>query len=439
MGSCVSITVETGPCAPISESNGNENGRGNGNEKRRQRRRRTQLQRQPQPHSSSVHRGCSSSSAAFDYRVDEDSLHRIPGRIFLNGSTRIASLYCKQGRKGQNQDAMLLWENVCSKEDTVFCGVFDGHGPHGHRIAKKVRDSFPLILMAEWDLHLHNNKDGLCSSSAAVEKPNLESHDTNALEAVRESYVKACKLMDKEINMQNNFDCYCSGTTAVTVVKQGQHLVIGNVGDSRAVLCTRDHDDSLVPVQLTTDFKPSLPREAERIKLSKGRVFGLPNEPEVARVWLPNIDSPGLAMSRAFGDFCLKDFGLISLPDVSYHHISDKDEFVVLATDGIWDVLSNREVLGIVGSVPRSCAARIVVDSAVHAWRTKFPAAKIDDCSVVCLFFDSDSDQGKSPSSAEDMMMMMDEQSEVGTVLSATNTIVGPMQPLKSRTNTTSK
>ncbi|KAL4358389.1 hypothetical protein AHAS_Ahas09G0281800 [Arachis hypogaea] len=307
------------------------------------------------------------------------------------------------------------------------------------RVAKKVRDSFPLILMAEWDLHLHNNKDGLCSSSAAVEKPNLESHDTNALEAVRESYVKACKLMDKEINMQNNFDCYCSGTTAVTVVKQGQHLVIGNVGDSRAVLCTRDHDDSLVPVQLTTDFKPSLPREAERIKLSKGRVFGLPNEPEVARVWLPNIDSPGLAMSRAFGDFCLKDFGLISLPDVSYHHISDKDEFVVLATDGIWDVLSNREVLGIVGSVPRSCAARIVVDSAVHAWRTKFPAAKIDDCSVVCLFFDSDSDQGKSPSSAEDMMMMMDEQSEVGTVLSATNTIVGPMQPLRSRTNTTSK
>ncbi|RYR36741.1 hypothetical protein Ahy_A09g041697 [Arachis hypogaea] len=368
MGSCVSITVEAGPCAPISESNGNENGRGNGNEKRRQRRRRTQLQRQPQPHSSSVHRGCSSSSAAFDYRVDEDSLHRIPGRIFLNGSTRIASLYCKQGRKGQNQDAMLLWENVCSKEDTVFCGVFDGHGPHGHRVAKKVRDSFPLILMAEWDLHLHNNKDGLCSSSAAVEKPNLESHDTNALEAVRESYVKACKLMDKEINMQNNFDCYCSGTTAVTVVKQGQHLVIGNVGDSRAVLCTRDHDDSLVPVQLTTDFKPSLP-----------------------------------------------------------------------TTDGIWDVLSNREVLGIVGSVPRSCAARIVVDSAVHAWRTKFPAAKIDDCSVVCLFFDSDSDQGKSPSSAEDMMMMMDEQSEVGTVLSATNTIVGPMQPLRSRTNTTSK
>ena len=52
-------------------------------------------------------------------------------------------------------------------------------------------------------------------------------------------------------------------------------------------------------------------------------------------MWLPNSDSPGLAMARAFGDFCLKDFGLISVPDVYYHHITDKDQFVVLATDGV--------------------------------------------------------------------------------------------------------
>lgn len=75
--------------------------------------------------------------------------------------------------------------------------------------------------------------------------------------------------------------------------------------------------------------------EADRIRLSKGRVFALQNEPEIARVWLPNINSPGLAMSRAFGDFCLKDFGLISVPDITYHRITEKDEFVVLATDGV--------------------------------------------------------------------------------------------------------
>ena len=59
------------------------------------------------------------------------------------------------------------------------------------------------------------------------------------------------------------------------------------------------------------------------------------DEPEVARVWLPNNDSPGLAMARAFGDFCLKDYGLISIPDVFYRRLTEKDEFIVLATDGV--------------------------------------------------------------------------------------------------------
>lgn len=40
-------------------------------------------------------------------------------------------------------------------------------------------------------------------------------------------------------------------------------------------------------------------------------------------------------MARAFGDFCLKDYGLISTPDVTYRRLSDRDEFVVLATDGV--------------------------------------------------------------------------------------------------------
>lgn len=80
-------------------------------------------------------------------------------------------------------------------------------------------------------------------------------------------------------------------------------------------------------------FLPS--GEAARIQQYKGRVFALQDEPEVARVWLPNSDSPGLAMARAFGDFCLKDFGLISVPDVYYRQITERDEFIVLATDGV--------------------------------------------------------------------------------------------------------
>lgn len=75
--------------------------------------------------------------------------------------------------------------------------------------------------------------------------------------------------------------------------------------------------------------------EEERIKKCQGRVFAVDEEPGVYRIWMPEENWPGLAMSRAFGDFCLKDFGLTCTPEVSYRRLTDKDEFVVLATDGV--------------------------------------------------------------------------------------------------------
>nr|DAD25389.1 TPA_asm: hypothetical protein HUJ06_026853 [Nelumbo nucifera] len=306
----------------------------------------------------------------------------------------------------------LYVQNFGSRTDTVFCGVFDGHGPNGHMVARRVRDSLPLKLSAHWEV-TRGSEDGYREISSSImgsmsSEENAYMHtggesrvsvDLEEKEkhpeiyhTLKESFLKAFKVMDKELRLHPNIDCFCSGTTAVTLVKQGQDLVIGNVGDSRAVLGTRNQENSLIAVQLTVDLKPNLPREAERIRKCKGRVFALRDEPEVARVWLPNYDSPGLAMARAFGDFCLKDFGLISVPEIFYRHLTEKDEFIVLATDGVWDVLSNKEVVEIVASAPaRSSAARTLVESAVRAWRFKYPTSKIDDCAVVCLFLDNES------------------------------------------------
>ncbi|CAL9748109.1 unnamed protein product [Musa acuminata subsp. burmannicoides] len=338
--------------------------------------------------------------------AEEDELDRVPGRMFLNGTSEAACLYTQQGRKGTNQDAMIVWENFSLTKDTIFCGVFDGHGPSGHMVSKKVRDSLPLKLSTQWraSLNSHESPDpnGSISGSMNSEETASMSIDDECGESLevdeneklpemylplKQSFLKSFKSMDKELKFHPTIDCFCSGTTAVTVVKQGQDLVIGNIGDSRAIMGTRDKENNLTAVQLTVDLKPNLPREAARIQQCKGRVFALQDEPEVARVWLPNNDSPGLAMARAFGDFCLKDYGLISVPEISYRHLTEKDDFIVLATDGVWDVLSNKEVVDVVGSAPtRSTAARAVVDCAVRAWRFKFPTSKIDDCAVVCLF-----------------------------------------------------
>ncbi|XP_008777865.2 probable protein phosphatase 2C 33 isoform X2 [Phoenix dactylifera] len=307
--------------------------------------------------------------------------------------------------------------NFGSRADTVFCGVFDGHGPYGHMVARKVRDSLPLKLSTHLEVNVGSDdcREGsiishsgsmnseetssICLDEGSGVSTDIEEKDKHPeiFMTLKESFVKAFKVMDKELKLHPNINCFCSGTTAVTMVKQGEDLVIGNVGDSRAVLGTRDKNDCLIAVQLTVDLKPNLPREAERIRKCKGRVFALQDEPGVARVWLPNSNSPGLAMARAFGDFCLKDFGLISVPEVSYRRVTERDEFIVLATDGVWDVLSNKEVVDIVASTPaRSSAARSLVESAVRAWRLKYPTSKIDDCAVVCLFLNADAPNNSS-------------------------------------------
>ncbi|KAF8103429.1 hypothetical protein N665_0188s0365 [Sinapis alba] len=302
---------------------------------------------------------------------------------------------------------MLVFEKFCSRDDTVFCGVFDGHGPSGHMVAKKVRDTLPFTLSTQLKLTSESEQNGLVNEKGLQIKCTEEEESVTTMDEqwcelnpnenndelpemylpLKHALLKSCQQIDKDLKMHPTIDCFCSGTTSVTLIKQGDDLVVGNIGDSRAVLATRDEDNALVAVQLTVDLKPDLPSESARIQKCKGRVFALQDEPEVARVWLPNSDSPGLAMARAFGDFCLKDYGLISVPDINYRRLTERDQFIILASDGVWDVLSNKEAVDIIASAPsRSTAARALVDTAVRSWRIKYPTSKNDDCTVVCLF-----------------------------------------------------
>lgn len=134
--------------------------------------------------------------------------------------------------------------------------------------------------------------------------------------------------------------------------------------------------------------------ESKRIAQSRGRVYSCPDEVGVHRLWMPNgrqtVKGPGLAVSRAFGDYYIKDFGLISEPEITHTSISSRDQFAILATDGVWDVISNEEAVDIVGSVgqlQRAESAKRLVESAACAWKRKGRGAVMDDISAVCLFF----------------------------------------------------
>lgn len=172
-------------------------------------------------------------------------------------------------------------------EDVTFCGVFDGHGPHGHLVARKVRDVLPLKLMSF--LQSVESKGNGSAADCSNENPESEVLDpdkdqVNLDTQRREAFLQSYKAMDKELRSQPNLDCFCSGSTAVTLVKQvslvtfvmlyllpflslllfffcfkGSNLYMGYIGDSRAILASKDDNDSMVAVQLTVDLKPDLP------------------------------------------------------------------------------------------------------------------------------------------------------------------------------------
>lgn len=105
--------------------------------------------------------------------------------------------------------------------DTTFCGVFDGHGPFGHVVAKKVRDALPLRLTSQWVLN-GNARNGPAddSSEAVAYHEGKDEERCDLFMTLKDSFLKAFKVMDKELKLHPRIDCYCSGTTAVTLVKQ---------------------------------------------------------------------------------------------------------------------------------------------------------------------------------------------------------------------------
>ncbi|ESQ32135.1 hypothetical protein EUTSA_v10004521mg [Eutrema salsugineum] len=286
---------------------------------------------------------------------------------------RLGSVCSIQGSKALNQDNAILYLGY-GTGDAELCGVFDGHGKNGHMVSKMLRNRLPSLLLT---LKKELNQE----SHVCEEEEEEETH----------KWEKACftafRLIDKELLLQV-FDCSFSGSTSVVAITQGDDLMIANLGDSRAVLGTMTEDGEISAVQLTSDLTPDVPSEAERIRMCKGRVHAMKGEPSSQRVWLPNHDIPGLAMSRAFGDFRLKDHGVIAVPVVSHHRITSKDRFLVLATDGVWDMLSNEEVVSLIWSSGKkqAMAAKLVAEAAEATWKKKLKSKKIDDITVICLF-----------------------------------------------------
>lgn len=92
-------------------------------------------------------------------------------------------------------------------------------------VAKKVRDALPLKLTSQWVL-TNNAKKGAAddTNEAASYQDHKDNEHCELFMTLKDSFLKAFKVMDKELKLHPRIDCYCSGTTAVTLVKQVVHL-----------------------------------------------------------------------------------------------------------------------------------------------------------------------------------------------------------------------
>lgn len=123
------------------------------------------------------------------------------------------------------------------------------------------------------------------------------------------------------------------GSTACVAVVTQRHVWVANAGDSRAVLRIASNQ---IPYPLSEDHKPSGAAEMERIRLSGGTVS---HADGIARI-------SGLSLSRSIGDRARRPH-VICTPDVRQWR-RDEKAYMLMASDGVWDVMSNQEVVDIV-------------------------------------------------------------------------------------------
>jgi serine/threonine protein phosphatase PrpC len=127
-------------------------------------------------------------------------------------------------------------------------------------------------------------------------------------------------------------------------------IISANVGDSRGVMA-RQHGETWEAIGLSNDHKPEIPGERDRIEANGGMVeayidqTGTPLGPY--RVWVrgSNPPVPGLAMSRSIGDAEAESVGVISSPEMLDFRMTIDDRFILLASDGIWEFITNEQAV----------------------------------------------------------------------------------------------
>ncbi|XP_043974531.1 protein phosphatase, Mg2+/Mn2+ dependent, 1Lb isoform X3 [Gambusia affinis] len=236
------------------------------------------------------------------------------------------AVYSIQGRRDHMEDRFQVLTDVVNKSHPSIFGVFDGHG--GEAAAEFAKTHLAEALRRQ--LLTYERERDRERDREKEKKDEKKEKGGSSYPSILEHQIRT---LDREMLDKLSANYNEAGTTCLVALLSDKELIVANVGDSRGVLC--DKDGNAIP--LSHDHKPYQLKERKRIKKAGGfisfngswRVQGI------------------LAMSRSLGDYPLKNLNVI-VPDpdiMSFDLNKLQPEFMILASDGLWDTFSNEEAV----------------------------------------------------------------------------------------------
>lgn len=289
-----------------------------------------------------------------------------------------------------NQDSYMILNSMMGDNSCHVFGVFDGHGDVGDFCSHYAAEQFSTCLAKE--LRAAGGTKALTVDSLSVNK------------LYTQAFLKTNKLLKGSA-----IDDSLSGTTAITVLLKGEKLIIGNVGDSRAIIAS-DIDGKLKYSPLSSDQTPFRKDERERLKLRGAQIFTIDqieghehihenwgdgeNGDEIddqaadpPRVWDKTLEKPGCAFTRSIGDSVAETIGVFAEPEILSWDLQPNDRFAVIASDGVFEFLPNQTVVDMIAEYPDLIeGCKHVANQAYELWLQN--DQRTDDITIIVLKFD---------------------------------------------------
>ena len=291
-----------------------------------------------------------------------------------------------------NQDSYLILEKLFENILNIY-GIFDGHGKNGHLISSLLSTFLSQYLKNKdnYCLEKKSNNDSDSDSSISSQEIIINNELISKLFSNEDFIRKIIAELDLKAN-ESNFDLQFSGTTCLLLFLFEDYIICSNIGDSMCVLFNCSNEDRWTYDIISKIHKPDIQSEKDRVLLNGGVIHPYYDELGIFegpnRVYVKGKTYPGLSLTRSIGDLEAEKIGIISEPDIIIKKKDSTCKYLVLGSDGLWDVIKPYDVRRIVNPYflksDTNGACNALLKTACKNWDKE--GCERDDITIIVVF-----------------------------------------------------